>query len=73
MNASNVDQLLKFIDCEEILDFELCGGLFDNWKEDVQGLDASGPKGGIAYRQFQVDEQDKIHTFDRLISWTKLC
>mmetsp|Transcript_6852 Transcript_6852/g.13712 ORF Transcript_6852/g.13712 Transcript_6852/m.13712 type:complete len:166 (-) Transcript_6852:717-1214(-) len=38
VNASSIEQLLICIDCENSPVFELCGGLVDDWRNEVNGL-----------------------------------
>ncbi len=42
VNASNVEQLLAYIKIEENFVFKLCGGLINDWKEEVEKSAASG-------------------------------
>ncbi len=56
VNASNVEQVWVCIEIEENLVFEVCGGLINEWKEEVHGLDENGPSDAHEDKQCQTDD-----------------
>ncbi len=66
-----MEQLLACIEIEENSVFELCGGLIDDWKTEVDLAKASGPSDTHTGKQCKTDYEAKaitslIKTFDGL-------
>ncbi len=76
VKGSNVEKLLAYIYFEEKLAFEVISGSSNDWKEKVQGFDASGPSNKYVDEQCNMDEWAKtisslIDTFEGLstVEW----